>query len=129
MFSDRYMPDADDDYEPASSPRRTSHREGAHEGKEQHKSSKHHHGSHKHKRDDKPRRREASVEDVEDGEIVDAAAERGGASPAGDTAPAAAAAGKGSDGVGVTTADVASNGKHRYPVEDAGKGKLLDKGR
>jgi hypothetical protein len=128
MFSDRYMPDADDDYEPAPSPRRNSHRDGAHEGKEQHKSSKHHHGSHKHKRDDKPRHREASVEDVEDGEIVDAAAEGGEGSPAADTAPAAAA-GKGSEEVGVTTADVAANGKHRYPAEDAGKEKRSDKGR
>lgn len=98
-------------------------------GKEQHKSSKHHHGSHKHKRDDKPRHREASVEDVEDGEIVDAAAEGGEGSPAADTAPAAAAAVKDSNDVGVTTADAAANGKHRYPAEDAGKDKRSDKGR
>lgn len=120
MLSDRYMPDADE-HDLAPSPRRSSHREGTRPGgqeeAQQHESRKHRSHKHKSKRGDKHHRhREASVEDVEDGEIVEPQQAAGGE---GSPAEGAAAAGRSADENGVTKADAAANGKHRYPADGA----------
>lgn len=120
IMRDRYVPDSDDEYEPAPSPRhRPSDKNGNHKGKEQHRSSRHHqHGSHKSQVDKHGKQhREALDDDVEDGEIVSAEGDDSPAAHAAAAAGASAAADKGSDKAGLTTA-AASNGNHRYPVAE-----------
>ena len=117
MISDRYIPDADD-YDLAQprgpSPPRSSRDDG-----KQHRK----HGAHKSSRHgEKSRHREASVEDVEDGEIVEPDA--GGA----DASQPAAADRRSQDGL-TTAADPAANGEHRYPADDPSLDKPAAKGR
>lgn len=126
MISDRYIPDADadgydaDDHDLAQPPARSS-RDGSHARKQQKK-----HAAHKSKHGERSRTREASVEDVEDGEIVEADAAGGEASQA---AAEAVAAGRRSSEGGVTTADARATDKHRYPAGEANSDKRAAKGR
>lgn len=118
MISDRYIPDDADDYDLAqtrgpSHPR--SSREERDHGKQQqlHRSGSSHNNHHKKSRES--RHRGASVEDVEDGEIVDAEASHA-------AAEAADRRGDGEGGLSLPAA-AANGGRHRYPADDPGHDK------
>lgn len=115
MISDRYIPDTDN-HETASGtpPRHRSSRDGSHGGSKQHKKHKEH-KSHKH--GDKHRRREASAEDLEDGEIVDTDAAGSRDRHAADREAAKAAQGSPDHEVALTQGGFDTNGKPQ-PVDE-----------